>query len=92
LANIAIWLMALIGPLAKKVLQVLGVGVVTYGAMTTLVNSLIGHAQSNWGAMAGSALQIASLGGIPEVLGIVTGAVLARVSFLVVGRLAKITA
>jgi len=78
-------------PLVRKVLVMLGIGVLTYGALTTLVNSIIGHAVANWGQLTGAALQLSSLGGIPECLGIICGALVARVAFLAVGKIGVIT-
>lgn len=90
MANLFAWLLAAAWPIAKKVLLMLGIGWATYEGLTALVNSVIGHAQSNWGAVSGAVLQISSLGGIPEVLGIICGALVARGTFMVAGRLTKI--
>lgn len=81
-------LLALGWPIVRKVLVMLGIGIVTYGAMTTLLNSVISQAQSSWGQLAGAALQLSSLGGIHQVLGIITGALVARVSVMAAGKLA----
>lgn len=78
-------------PLVRKVLVMLGIGTITYAALTTLVNSIVANAQANWGQLTGAALQLSSLGGIPQVLGIITGALVARVAFLAVGKIGMIT-
>jgi len=88
--NLFVWLLAAAWPVAKKVLVMLGIGMVTYASVTTLVQSVVSQAQSNWGQVSGAVLQLTSLGGIPEVLGIITGALVARASFVVLGRLTKI--
>lgn len=88
--NLFLWLLAAAWPIAKKVLVMLGIGMVTYASVTTLVNSVVAQAQANWGQVSGAVLQLSSLGGIPEVLGIITGALVARASFVVLGRLTKI--
>lgn len=88
MTSLANLLLSLGWPIVRKVLVMLGIGVVTYGAMTTLLNSVIAQAQASWGQIAGVALQLSSLGGIPQVLGIITGAMVARVSFMVAGKLA----
>lgn len=90
MANLFLWVIALVGPVVKKALVLLGIGVVTYASVTTLAASVVSHAQSNWGQVTGAVLQISSLGGIPEVLGIITGALVARASFVVLGRLARV--
>jgi hypothetical protein len=70
----------------------LGIGIITYEALTTLVGGVVDHAVSNWGAMTGAALQLCSLGGIPEVLGIITGALVARVSYVALGKIGRVVA
>jgi len=91
MTNLWAFLAAAAWPLVRKVLVMLGIGLITYGALTTLVNSVIGYAVSNWGQLTGAALQLSSLGGIPQFLGIVCGALVARVAFLAVGRIGVIT-
>jgi hypothetical protein len=90
IANIAAWLLALAWPLAKKVLTMLGIGWLTYEGITTLTNNAIQAAQSNWGQMTGATLQLASLGGIPDMMGIICGAIVARAALIAVGRLGKV--
>lgn len=91
MANLFAWLLAAAWPIAKKVLVMLGIGMVSYTALTTLLNAVISNAQSNWGQLTGAALQLCSLGGLPDFLGIVTGALVARASFMALGRLTKIS-
>ena len=91
MANLFAWLMAAVWPLAKKVLVMLGIGMVTYGAISTLIASVVSQVQSSWGGVTGVVLQLCSLGGIPEVLGIITGAFVARGTFLAVGQLTKLS-
>lgn len=92
MANLWAFLLAAVYPLAKKVLIMLGIGWITYEALTALVNSVINAAVTNWGGVTGAALQLSSLGGIPQVLGIICGALVARVSFVLVAKLGKVTA
>lgn len=92
MANLWAFLLAAVYPLAKKVLIMLGIGWITYEALTALVNSVISAAVTNWGGVTGAALQLSSLGGIPQVLGIICGALVARVSFVLVAKLGKVTA
>lgn len=92
MANIAVWLLGLVGPLSKKVLVMLGIGTVTYAALTPLVNNIISQAQSSYGTVGGTTAQLLALGGIPEVLGIICGAFVARVSFIALQRIGKVVA
>lgn len=91
MTNLWAFLAAASWPLVRKVLVMMGIGVLTYSALTTLVNSIVSNAQSNWGQLTGAALQLSSLGGIPQVLGIITGALVARVTFIAVGKIGVIT-
>ena len=91
MANLFVWLLAAAGPVAKKVLAVLGVGVISYGAIIPLINSVIGQAQANYGQITGFAASIVALAGLPDVLGILTGAMLAKVSLMVLEKFGKIT-
>lgn len=90
--TIAAFLAAAVGPLAKRVLIALGFGIISYTALTALVASVVTQAQTAWGGVAGAALQLSTLGGIPQVLGIITGALVARVAFKAVGQLGKLSA
>lgn len=92
MSSIWAFLAAAVGPLAKRVLVSLGFGIISYTALTALVGSVISAAQSAWGGVAGAALQLSSLGGIPQVLGIITGALVARVAFKAVGHLGRLSA
>jgi len=76
----------------KKFLQLLGIGFLSYEGVTILTNSLIAQVQAAWGGLTGSALQILSLAGVPESLGIICGALVARASLVAVGKLGKVAA
>jgi len=69
----------------------LGLGTITYAALTPLVNSIISNAQGLFGQVGGSVGQILALAGFPEAFGIIAGALVARVSFVALGRIGKVT-
>lgn len=77
--NLAAWLMSLAGPLALRVLTALGVGTITFTGVSTSLQALIDMATSNWSSVGADILALASLAGIPECIGIVCGAMVARV-------------
>lgn len=81
--NFAMWLLALAGPMAVKVIVALGFTAMTFTGVQALVNSLITSAQGNWSAMPAAVLQVASLSGVPESLGMICGAYVARVGLWV---------
>lgn len=90
MANIAVWLLALVAPLARKVLVSLGIGWVTYESFGFLVGQLQGAVLGAWGAVGGVTFQILSLAGIPDSLGIILGGFAARAGLMAVSRLGRI--
>lgn len=84
------FLLAAVLPLVKKVLLGLGIGWISYSGATLLMSNVIAQVQGAWGGMTGTMLQIASLAGIPESLGIICGALTARVALVAVDRFGKV--
>jgi hypothetical protein len=78
--NLFSWIMAAAVPLAVRIIAALGFTAVTYTGVTALVNELVGIAQQNWSAMPTAVLQLCTLSGIPQVLGMIFGAYMARVA------------
>lgn len=74
------WLMAALGPLVIRAVVALGFTAVTYAGVTTLVSQLVTMAQNNWAAMPTAVLQLAALSGIPQVMGMIFGAYMARIA------------
>jgi len=86
------WLLAAVWPLAKQVLLMLGIGWVTYEAYGLIVDQIAAQMVGYLGGLPSSVLQIASLLGVVEALGITLGALSARAALLAVGKLGKVTA
>lgn len=80
MTNLFAWLMAAVVPLAVRVLAALGFSAVTYTGVTTLVDQLVQLAQQNWASMPAAVLQLCALSGIPQVMGMIFGAYMARVA------------
>lgn len=72
------FLLQAVGPLAIRVLSVLGMSVVTFTGVVEAVNQMIASATASWAALPAAVLGLASLAGVPEALGMVFGAVVAR--------------
>lgn len=68
------WILALIAPILVRAVGALGFSAVAYVGVEALIQSLIVAAQNNWGSIPASILQLASVGGLPEALGMVFGA------------------
>lgn len=78
--NLAAWLMSMVAPLVLRAVAALGFTAVTFTGVKGLCDALVATAQSSWSQMPATVLQLASLSGIPEVLGMIFGAVMAMVS------------
>jgi len=76
---LATFLLSVIGPLALRVLTVLGLGTMTFTGVTAALQGLIDLSVSNWGGISADVLQLVSIAGIPQALGIVVGAMTSRV-------------
>jgi len=92
MVNLASWLLAVSVPVVKKVMVALGIGTISYASIKPLIDSILGNLLTTYASFTGPAAQILSLSGIPDALGIVTGAIVARVSFIVMNKIGKITA
>lgn len=69
MTQLAAWLLALIGPLVIKAIIALGFTAIVFTGVTELVNQLIASAQASWSTIPLAVLQLCSLSGIPESLG-----------------------
>lgn len=88
--DLTTWLISVAWPVVKKVLTALGVGILSFTGLTNLFNSVRDNVITAWGGVGGAVLQIASIGGVPEALGIVLGAVAIRVVFSAMGKIGLI--
>ena len=68
-----------IGPLIRIALVQLGIGLITFTAVTTLVNSLFDGARNAYNGLPGDIAALAQIGGIGQALGIVAAAVGVRI-------------
>lgn len=78
------------GPLAKRVLQAVGVGVISYAGLAVAVNAVIGELKGAYGQLVGPVADLLNLAGLGAGIGIVLGAMLAKLSFTVTERLGRI--
>lgn len=74
------WIMGLVGPIAIRALVALGFSAVSFAAVNTMANALVNIATTNWASMPATVLALATLSGIPQVLGMIAAAYLGRVS------------
>jgi len=87
---IAIWLAALLPSLVGKVLAALGLGVVTMTGFMVAWDALKGHVLGNFEGMPSAMMGLAGLAGVGEGLGLILGAITAKVAFVAIQSAAKI--
>jgi len=78
--NMVAWLLALCGPMVIRALIALGFTAITLTGVTVAANALLVIAQNNWSALPVAILQLCNLSGIPQCLGMIAGAYMARVA------------
>lgn len=81
MASVAVWLAALLPSLVGRVLAALGFGVVTVTGFNIAWDSLKSLILTNFGGMSADIMGLANLAGVGEGLGIILGAITARVTF-----------
>lgn len=73
-----------------RVFVTLGIGIITYAAVILAIKNAIGYAKTAYNTMPVEILNFLAIAGIPEFLGIITGAIIARASLQFIKRLAFI--
>lgn len=84
------FLSASIGALAKKALIALGLGTITYAGLQSAFDAAQAQVISNYGQMPGAALQLADLAGVGQTIGILLGAMAARVGMVALSKIGKV--
>lgn len=87
MGTLASFLTAMAGPLARRVLVSLGFGIVSYAAVSALVNTMIASAKSAWSGLGGDVLSLIQLSGANTAISIICGAMVARVALQAVKKL-----
>jgi hypothetical protein len=87
MTTLAAFLLSITGTLAARVLFSLGFGLFSYAALTTLASSVITTAQTYYGQVDTTVLQLINLGGIGQFLGILSAALITKASLAAIKRL-----
>ena len=85
--NLFAFLTAAVGPLAAQVLISLGMGIVSFAAISTALGVVLSTAQGYFTGLGGYAFAFASLAGFGEGLGIIAGAMVFKAAYLALPRL-----
>jgi len=84
-------LIAILDIAPGRVLASLGMGFVSFAAISAAVTSFLSVVSGYWGSIYGATLQLISLAGFPTAIGIVIGAIVARISLSSIPKLGKMT-
>jgi len=90
MANLAVWLFTIAAPLVRKVLLALGIGWITYAGLTQVAAQVQTAVLASWGQLGVVTLQIVSLAGFSESIGILLSAITARAALMAADRLGKV--
>lgn len=82
MSGLASFLVSLAGPLVRKALLSLGLGVASYAALSTAVTAALNSAKTSLAGFTGDALSILQLTGLFTAMSIVAGAMVARVGLM----------
>ena len=74
------FLLTIAGPLALRVLLALGIGTLTFTGVDTAFGALVTSVTNSYGGLPAAVLQLVSLASIPAALGLVLGAMNARIA------------
>lgn len=88
--NLAGFLMAIAGPLARKVMLALGIGFLTFQGVDAAVSGALNAAKSAFGGVTGDIAQLIAISGINWAMGIIAGSITAGVTMMVFSRMAKL--
>lgn len=88
--NPAVWVLALVAPLVRRILIALGVGLISYGGLALLATQVRDQVLTNLSGVTGDAYQVVAMSGAFEAVGIMLGALAARAALMAVERFGRI--
>lgn len=83
-------MLALAGPVAKKVMQAVGIGVITYAGLDTATSAALAAAKSNMAGIPADIAAVAAISGIFTAMSVVAGGITAGLSLVALERFGKI--
>jgi hypothetical protein len=88
MSDLTAWLLSMVWPVLLRVMTFFGIGALTFTGVVELVNTVIQYAKDQWELLPVAVVQLAAISGVPQALGMVTAAVLAKLG---IWSLAKAT-
>lgn len=89
---LAAFFLSLAGPLARKVLLALGLGVVSYAGLNLIADQLRDVITEKYSLLSGPVLDLLNLIGFGQAVGIVLGAIIARAAFAAISKIGAMSA
>lgn len=87
MATLASFLLAITGSLAARVLTSLGIGIMSYAALTTLAGTVVANITSNYQSTPSQVLNLLNLAGGGVGLGIICAALVTKASLQAIKKL-----
>lgn len=87
MSTLATFLLGITGSLAARVLTSLGIGFVSYAALTTLASAVVANVTSNYQSMSSQILGLLNLAGGGTGLGIILAALVTKASLQAIKKL-----
>lgn len=84
------WLLSMATPVVKRVMIALGLGTITYTGLDVAFGAVKASVIGSYGQMAADSAQIAAIAGVPQAIGIILGALGARLGLLVLSRIGMV--
>jgi hypothetical protein len=84
------FLSAAVGPLAIRALVAIGFSAVSFAGVSSGFAALVSYSQTQWSAMPTAVLQLATLAGVPAGIGLVIGAMTARIALWMAANATKL--
>lgn len=87
MGSLGTWLVSLAAPAVRQILLSLGIGLVSYASLSSVVNTLLSNAKSYFNGLPSDLAALVGLMGGGEIMSILAGAMVARVSLASVKKL-----
>lgn len=92
MGNFGAFLVALAGPLARRVMLSLGLGVISFAGLSVVASQVVTAVQDKYATIGGPVLDLLNLIGTGTALGIVLGGIVARAAFAAFSRIGVMSA
>lgn len=87
MATLATFLLSMTASIAMRALTAIGIGIFSYAAITTLVNTVITNFTNSYNSMSSVTLQIVNLAGFGQAIGIIFAGMVARASLMAIKKM-----